>query len=73
MHLSLCVCVVCSDFNGGCGRANNVEVLFPESNMVSSASQSAFVPHVASNADSTGPALKKTSAMQAAGMAQKSL
>jgi hypothetical protein len=57
LHSSICisVSVVCSEFDGGCGHANNVEVIFPESNVVGSASGSAFVPPVTSNADSTGP------------------
>ena len=73
MHLCLCVCVVCSDFNGGCGRANNVEVLFPESNMVGSESQSASVPQVASNAGSTGPASALSAAADCKTLAEKAI
>lgn len=73
MHLCLCVCVVCSDFNGGCGRANNVEVLFPESNMVGSESQSASVPQVASNVGSTGPASALSAAADCKTLAEKAI
>jgi hypothetical protein len=73
VHLYLCVCVVCSDFNGGSGRANNVEVLFPESNMVGSASQSAYVPHVASNVDSTSPASALSAAADCKTLAKKAI
>jgi hypothetical protein len=39
--------MICADMDGGCQRADNVEVVFPESNVVT---------HASSVADSTGPA-----------------
>jgi hypothetical protein len=71
--ISVCVCVVCSEFNGGCGLANNVEVLFPESNVVGSASGSASVPPVALNADSTGPVSALSAATDCKTLVEKAI